>query len=252
MSIEVAVEVLRARGRLRVLDDIRVAAPCAVGWDRMTGDERVRRCGECKLDVYNLSGMTREEAEELIASRIGRLCVRFYRRSDGTILTADCPVGSARRQRRRLVVATAAGGLAVGAAALWGTTPDPEQLERRHGHEEVVGMLIAPRVPSAEPPHKRIVPTGETQPTGEPATETIVPDADTRAEMAAAHITELRGRWQLCLDDSGAVTDAVKLESTGVDRYDVLIDGTVRRWRYPAYEGGQCFDLTFVYTQPPS
>jgi hypothetical protein len=248
MSVEVAVEVLRARGKLGVLDDVRVAAPCAVGWDRMTGDERVRRCGECKLDVYNLSGMTREEAEALITGRIDRLCVRFYRRSDGTILTADCPVGSARQQRRRLVAATAAGGLALGAAALWGATPDPEQLEH---HEATQGMLIMPG-PNDDPPHKRIVPTGETQPTEAPATETVIPDADTRAEMAARHITQLRGRWQLCLDDSGAVTDAIKLEGTGVDPYDVLIDSTVRRWRYPARDGRQCFELTFVYTQPPS
>jgi len=232
-----------------VLDDVRVAAPCAVGWDTMTGDERVRRCGECKLDVYNLSGMTREEAEELIASRIGRLCVRFYRRSDGTILTADCPVGSTRRQRRRLVAATAAGGLAVGAAALWGTTPEPEQLEH---HEPTLGILILPGPSESDgTPHKHFV-HEPVQPTKERATETIVPDADTRAEMAARHLTELHGRWQLCLDNNGAVTDAVKLEGTGIDRYDVLIGSTVRRWRYGAYDGGQCFELTFVYSQPPS
>lgn len=59
----------------------------------MVGDDRVRHCAECKLNVYNLSAMTRREAEELIASREGRLCVRFFRRPDGTILTRDCPVG---------------------------------------------------------------------------------------------------------------------------------------------------------------
>jgi hypothetical protein len=37
--------------------------------------------------------MTREEAEDLIRRTDGRLCVRFYKRRDGTILTRNCPVG---------------------------------------------------------------------------------------------------------------------------------------------------------------
>jgi len=37
--------------------------------------------------------MTTQEAEDLLRRTEGRLCVRFYRRSDGTILTGNCPVG---------------------------------------------------------------------------------------------------------------------------------------------------------------
>ena len=37
--------------------------------------------------------MTGEEVEDLIRRTEGRLCVRFYRRKDGTILTRNCPVG---------------------------------------------------------------------------------------------------------------------------------------------------------------
>jgi hypothetical protein len=37
--------------------------------------------------------MTRDEAESLVARHEGRLCVRFYRRFDGSIITQDCPVG---------------------------------------------------------------------------------------------------------------------------------------------------------------
>jgi hypothetical protein len=59
----------------------------------MSGDDRARHCQECNLNVYNLSEMTRADAERLIASREGRLCVRFYRRVDGTIITRDCPKG---------------------------------------------------------------------------------------------------------------------------------------------------------------
>src|SRR5262245_21196971 len=75
------------------LENIRVASPCPTSWEKMAGDDRVRHCQECKLNVYNLSEMTRIEAERLIANREGRLCVHFFRRADGTILTRDCPKG---------------------------------------------------------------------------------------------------------------------------------------------------------------
>jgi hypothetical protein len=75
------------------LDHVKVAAPCLADWDQMVGSGRVRFCGQCSLNVYNLSSMTKAQAEHLIASTEGRLCVRFYRRRDGSIITRDCPVG---------------------------------------------------------------------------------------------------------------------------------------------------------------
>jgi hypothetical protein len=82
------------------LDQVTVAAPCPADWDEMIGNERARFCGQCRLNVYNLSGMTKREAEALIAGAEGRLCVRFYRRADGTILTENCPVGLRALKRR--------------------------------------------------------------------------------------------------------------------------------------------------------
>lgn len=82
------------------LDEVRIAAPCPADWGKMVGDERVRFCGSCNLHVYNLSGMTRREAESLVTSNEGRLCVRFHRRADGTILTRNCPVGLSAVRRR--------------------------------------------------------------------------------------------------------------------------------------------------------
>jgi hypothetical protein len=75
------------------LDHLRIASPCPVGWDQMTGDDRVRFCEQCSLRVYNISEMTRTEAEALIAKTEGHICARIYRRFDGTIITRDCPVG---------------------------------------------------------------------------------------------------------------------------------------------------------------
>jgi hypothetical protein len=91
----------------RPLDNIKVASPCSSDWDAMYGDDRKRFCKQCKLSVYNLSGMTRDEAERLVMNAEGRLCVRFYRRPDGTMLTQDCPVGWAKVKQRTRIYATA-------------------------------------------------------------------------------------------------------------------------------------------------
>lgn len=93
--------------RTDLLERVRVATPCPANWDSMEGDERVRFCRQCELNVYNLSDMTKAEAESLVARTEGRLCGRMYRRADGTILSKDCPVG-VRALRRRASRATGA------------------------------------------------------------------------------------------------------------------------------------------------
>jgi hypothetical protein len=93
------------------LNNLKVASPCSQDWNRMAGNDRRRYCGECKLNVYNLSGMTRAEAENLILNAEGRLCVRFYQRADGTVLTEDCPVGWAKAKQRARIIVTAAASL---------------------------------------------------------------------------------------------------------------------------------------------
>ncbi len=82
------------------LSHVRVAAPCRADWERMRGNERVRFCDQCSMNVYNLTNMTRKDAEALITSTEGRLCVRYYNRADGTILTDNCPVGLRALKRR--------------------------------------------------------------------------------------------------------------------------------------------------------
>jgi hypothetical protein len=75
------------------LKNISVATPCSENWDAMTGDEQIRFCQKCQLNVYNLSQMTKREAEALIQEKEGKLCIRYYLRKDGTVLTQDCPYG---------------------------------------------------------------------------------------------------------------------------------------------------------------
>ena len=75
------------------VDSLRVASPCPKAWDDMIGDDRVRFCDECSLNVYNLSELTAAETQNLISSSGGKLCGRMFRRADGKVLTKDCPVG---------------------------------------------------------------------------------------------------------------------------------------------------------------
>jgi hypothetical protein len=82
------------------VDNLRVASPCSVGWETMSGDERVRRCHSCELNIYNISEMTKPEVEDLITKREERVCIRLYKRADGTVLTKDCPVGFRAYQKR--------------------------------------------------------------------------------------------------------------------------------------------------------
>jgi hypothetical protein len=74
-----------------LIDLVTIDVPCTVSWDGMAGDDRVRFCSQCQLQVFDISKMSRDEAEELIVSRAGqRLCGRIHRRPDGTAMTRDC------------------------------------------------------------------------------------------------------------------------------------------------------------------
>ena len=125
---------------LTSLNVIDVAAPCPADWDAMTGDDQVRHCSQCNLNVYNLSEMTEDEALKLVNQREGRMCVQFYRREDGTLLTKDCPVGlkairkAIRQKLTRLWASTAALAGAIFVTGVFGRVngdqlPDVEQPE---------------------------------------------------------------------------------------------------------------------------
>jgi hypothetical protein len=135
------------------LEEVRVASPCPADWGRMVGDERVRFCGSCSLHVYNLSGMTRREAEALVTNAEGRLCVRFFRRADGSILTRDCPVGLAAVRRRVARVAGSALSAALGFFAGLGLhfgfdrAPSPNVMG-----EMAAPAQLTPSPPSVTPP----------------------------------------------------------------------------------------------------
>lgn len=129
------------------LDSIRVARPCKADWDRMEGDDRVRLCGDCRMNVYDLSALSADEARGLLEKHEGRICVRFWRRRDGKVLTSDCPVGVRSARRRQAGVAAglaAAAGLAGGLFS--GLRGRPLPLVGEH----VMGAMVAPPEPEED------------------------------------------------------------------------------------------------------
>ncbi|HEY6038950.1 MAG TPA: hypothetical protein VIV58_31925 [Kofleriaceae bacterium] len=116
-ELEQATKLLE-QAKLPILDNIRVASPCTADWSQMTGSERARHCNKCDKQVFDLSEMTRAEAEALIIEKHGKLCARYYRRSDGTILTSDCRVGAAAARKRKIIAVASLAMISAGVAAV--------------------------------------------------------------------------------------------------------------------------------------
>ena len=92
---------------------IRVSSPCPKSWLELPGNDRVRYCAECKLNVYNLADLSREEIEKLVRRTQGRLCGRLYRRAEGTATLGDCPASKDREIVHRIFSIAAVLGLAL-------------------------------------------------------------------------------------------------------------------------------------------
>ena len=114
---------------LPLFQQARIASPCSMRWEEMTptGDAHTRRCEQCDLNVHNFAGMTAEQAESVLRSafnadgtRNRRICAGIYRRVDGTIITADCPVGlAAVRAKARRTVARIAAAVGLTTVVAW-------------------------------------------------------------------------------------------------------------------------------------
>lgn len=149
------------------LDNLRIASPCNESWDDMVGDQRTRFCARCQKSVHNVSEMTRDEAETFLQSTAGAACVRMYQRTDGTVLTADCPVGARKKRVKRLFLATIGGGLAAaaGVIAFWRYEESVVMGEMAMPTDHAVAMGAAmPIPPTAEPVTTATAPTFATPP----------------------------------------------------------------------------------------
>lgn len=162
---------LRKKRALPLLDSVQIATPCNARWEDMVGDDKVRFCRHCEKNVFNLSAMSRDDAERTIAEKEGNLCVRIYQRADGTVMTSDCPVGVRRKRVRRgalaafggtlLATASAAAGLAGSSSPECPTRAGNTMLEPEGSHltesgaepeRHVMGRMVAvPPTHTAQP-----------------------------------------------------------------------------------------------------
>ena len=155
-----------------LLRGVQVAAPCHESWDAMPGTDQVRSCERCQHKVYNLSEMTTIEAEALLRSSEGRLCVRFYRRADGTVMTKDCPVGTTAIRQKRIAQTIAGVAAAVGSAAAI-LRPQPES-------QPVMGapmpLPVIQSTPAPEPRMGNVIMGARAVPTREVMGEMAIPE----------------------------------------------------------------------------
>ncbi len=142
---------------------LRVASPCTEDWEGMTGNHLVRYCGKCEKNVFNLSELTATEATRLVEQMEGRMCATFYTRQDGSVLTADCPVGARKVRRKRQVIAAAFGALA--GLFGWIARPAPAQL---------MGDIAEPRVAGGIEPMPAPCPLPSPE-IGPPTTGSVAP-----------------------------------------------------------------------------
>jgi hypothetical protein len=101
---------------LHQLTEVPLLSPCDEPWERMRGDDRVRRCEACARDVFDVSAMSALEAElRLLNADDAVPCVRYRRDREGDVLH-QLPRSGAPRPSRSLVAATAL-GVTLGAVA---------------------------------------------------------------------------------------------------------------------------------------
>ena len=126
------------------LDNLSIAAPCHANWNEMSGDDRARFCQLCKKHVYNISAMSRADAEALIKEKEGKLCLRFARRADGTVVADNCPVGLRAIRNRVCWIAASIAAAFIGGTALASSSSSTGSGARRASLKE---WFFPPKVP---------------------------------------------------------------------------------------------------------
>lgn len=189
------------------LDSLRIAAPCPASWEGMAGDERVRHCTLCSLNVYNFAEMTRDEVRELLLRSEGRVCARLYRRADGTVLTRDCPTGlrAVRQRTSRVAAALIASLLSLPSLAFGGRTCAKPRLTMKGSKVKLNIEQVATSQPA--------VFTGVVRQAGVSLPGVTISVRDEATKHEAAVVTDVNGDFTI-----GALSD-------GIYRIDVVLPG---------------------------
>lgn len=138
------------------LAQVRVAEPCPMSWDEMSGDGPARFCSHCQKHVHNLSAMREDEAQRLICESAGRLCVAYVPDEQGApTALAYAPQKRPRYGWRLVAMIAALGGAASAfATVLYWPKPPVAVPPIVKGKMMIAGeMIIAPpsKVPTTCP-----------------------------------------------------------------------------------------------------
>ncbi len=117
------------------LPSLERASPCAADRDNRLRDVAgAPRCTFCGVAVYDSTAASRGGLEAFLdAAGRGRRRLQVYRRADGILLAADCPLGVRRRRAQRLRAAGFGAALCVVAAMAAGLVPlSPVAQRPRH------------------------------------------------------------------------------------------------------------------------
>jgi hypothetical protein len=140
--------------------ELSVSSPCPMAWDNLVGDDRVRFCAKCRLNVYNIAEMASDDVERLILKNEGRLCGRVYVRDDGTATAENCRENIRRKVKAAIAVATV---LLI--SALFGVLRPHGRMDRsalppllrqvvdwiNPEPRAVMGKMICPKIPAQNP-----------------------------------------------------------------------------------------------------
>lgn len=114
----------------------KIAKQCPASWSHMKGDDQVRHCTHCDRQVFNLSNMSEADGKALVRKHTGqRLCVRYYQRADGTVMTRDCGIAERAKVRLKAALAGVCSLVGIGLfmpVAAQGAAISPENLVRHN------------------------------------------------------------------------------------------------------------------------
>ncbi|HWF92156.1 MAG TPA: carboxypeptidase-like regulatory domain-containing protein [Terriglobales bacterium] len=200
--------------------EVRIASPCTADWNKMQGDDRVRHCAQCNLDVYNFAAMSDLDVEQLIANRQGRLCARIYRRADGTVLTQNCPVGFRAQVRKisRIAGAALSAAMSVTFAVAQIRLPNHQPTQVAQRTKAAISVHVSERSGAVIPKATILLSDSET---GKEFHETTGTNGDVQLANLSA------GRYQIAISAPGfktAIYESVMLRANENKKIDVSLN----------------------------
>jgi hypothetical protein len=116
----------------KFLRRIAIESPCSARWEEMKGNEQVRFCSHCELNVTDLTQMTRPKAISLVRRSKGRLCLRIQRSPAGELVTRPSvqKLYSISRRASRIAAGTFTALMSISTAAYaqsGSTDPNPQE-----------------------------------------------------------------------------------------------------------------------------